>query len=240
MTNTAHPSVNSASPPAATSRKTRVLLVDDHVILRQGLALMINDQADMLVCGEADGVRSALDAARATNPDVAVVDLSIRDGDGLELLKALRDQFPHVQTLVLSMFDEAVYAERALHAGALGYIMKAEAVDNVLTGIRRIVGGGKFISPSLCERLGRGSQAGVGDAGGASAAAPTAISKLSDRELQVLRRIGCGLSTREIAEELFISIKTVETHREHLKQKLSLADSGELLRYAISYNRAGS
>src|SRR3954468_4103075 len=146
--------MNSTLNPAA-SHKTRVLLVDDHVVLRQGLALMINEEPDMMVCGEADGVRSALETARATNPDGAVVDLSIKDGDGLELLKALRDQHPNVLTLVLSMFDEAVYAERALHAGALGYIMKAEAVDNVLTAIRRIMGGGRFISPGLSERLSR-------------------------------------------------------------------------------------
>jgi DNA-binding NarL/FixJ family response regulator len=232
--------VKATNPTADTSRKTRVLLVDDHVVLRQGLALMINEEPDMMVCGEADGVRSALDAARASNPDVAVVDLSIKDGDGLELLKALRDQFPHVLTLVLSMFDEAVYAERALHAGALGYIMKAEAVDNVMTAIRRIVGGGRFISPSLSERLSRAAQAGGAGEGEAAAGTATAIAKLSDRELQVLRRVGCGLSTREIAEELCISVKTVETHREHLKQKLELADSGELLRYAIAYNRAGT
>jgi len=232
--------VKATNPTAGTSRKTRVLLVDDHVVLRQGLALMINEEPDMMVCGEADGVRSALEAARTSNPDVAVVDLSIRDGDGLELLKALRDQFPHVLTLVLSMFDEAVYAERALHAGALGYIMKAEAVDNVMTAIRRIVGGGRFISPSLSERLSRTAQAGGAGEGAAPAGAATAIAKLSDRELQVLRRVGCGLSTREIADELFISVKTVETHREHLKQKLELADSGELLRYAIAYNRAGN
>jgi DNA-binding NarL/FixJ family response regulator len=139
---------------------------------------------------------------------------------------------------VLSMFDEAVYAERALHAGALGYIMKSESVDNVLTAVRRIVGGGRFISPSLSERLSR--SAGAQAESSPDAGAATAISRLSDRELQVLRRIGCGLSTREIAAELFISIKTVETHREHLKQKLALADSGELLRYAIAYNRAGN
>ena len=151
--------MNATAPAPTVSHKTRVLLVDDHAVLRQGLALMINDEPDMIVCGEADGVRSALEMARAMTPDVAVVDLSIKDGDGLELLKALRDQFPHIQTLVLSMFDEVVYAERALHAGALGYIMKSEAVDNVLTAVRRVVGGGRFISPSLSDRWSRGTGA---------------------------------------------------------------------------------
>src|SRR4029079_17933156 len=131
----------------------------------------------------------------------------------------------------------AVYAERALHAGAQGYIMKAEGVDNVLTAIRRIVGGGRFISPGLSQRLSREAAA---DEAAVDRPGAAGVARLSDRELQVLRRIGCGLSTREIAEELFISVKTVETHREHLKQKLGLADSGELLRYAIAYNRAGN
>ena len=219
-----------------TAVKTKVLLVDDHVVLRQGLAMMINEEPDMLVCGQADGVHSALEAARATRPDVAVVDLSIRDGDGLELIRLLRDPLPEVQTLVLSMFDETVYAERALHAGAHGYIMKAEAVSNVLSGIRALMKGERFLSPRLSERVSqvKSSDAGPGGAGLAG------ISKLSDRELQVLRRVGSGMSTREIAAELFISVKTVETHREHLKQKLELADSGELLRYAIAYNRLGN
>ena len=232
MTNTIPKSTGAA-------RKTRVLLVDDHVVLRQGLAMMINDEPDLMVCGEADGIRSAMEIVRSANPDIAVVDLSIKDGDGLELLKLLRDQFPHVLTVVLSMFDEAVYAERALHAGALGYVMKAEAIDNVLTAIRRIMSGGRFISANLSERMSQASK-GEREEGGETSAIRAGIAKLSDRELQVLRRVGCGMSTREIAAELFISIKTVETHREHLKQKLELADSGELLRYAIAYNRLGN
>jgi len=230
---------NTIPKNAGVARKTRVLLVDDHVVLRQGLALMINDEPDLMVCGEADGVRSAMDMVRSANPDIAVVDLSIKDGDGLELLKLLRDQAPHVLTVVLSMFDEAVYAERALHAGALGYVMKAEAIDNVLTAIRRIMAGGRFISANLSERMSQAPKVEREDAS-ESSAIRAGIAKLSDRELQVLRRVGCGMSTREIAAELFISIKTVETHREHLKQKLELADSGELLRYAIAYNRLGN
>jgi DNA-binding NarL/FixJ family response regulator len=222
--------------PAAV--KTKVLLVDDHVVLRQGLALMINEEPDMVVCGEADGVRSALEIARASRPDVAVVDLSIRDGDGLELIKLLCDRTPHVPTLVLSMFDESVYAERALHAGAHGYVMKAEAVSNVLTGIRSVVRGERFLNPRLLQNAPRVREG--GGAAGVEGPGMSGISKLSDRELQVLRRVGCGMSTREIAAELFISIKTVETHREHLKHKLELADSGELLRYAIAYNRLGN
>jgi DNA-binding NarL/FixJ family response regulator len=230
---------NTIPKSTSVARKTRVLLVDDHVVLRQGLAMMINDEPDMMVCGEADGVRSAMEMVRTANPDIAVVDLSIRDGDGLELLKLLRDQAPHVLTVVLSMFDEVVYAERALHAGALGYVMKAAAIDNVLTAIRRIMGGGRFISPNLSDRISQASKV-EREEGGETSTIRAGIAKLSDRELQVLRRVGCGMSTREIAAELYISIKTVETHREHLKQKLELADSGELLRYAIAYNRLGN
>ena len=188
--------VKATNPTADTSRKTRVLLVDDHVVLRQGLALMINEEPDMMVCGEADGVRSALEAARTSNPDVAVVDLSIRDGDGLELLKALRDQFPHVLTLVLSMFDEAVYAERALHAGALGYIMKAEAVDNVMRAIRRIVGGGRFISPSLSERLSRTAQAGGAGEGAAPAGAARSVKVAATIAAMAVRLVPATQSRR--------------------------------------------
>jgi len=208
--------------------KTRVLLVDDHPVLRQGMAAMINEEPDLIVCGEADGVQAALDAAHATRPHVAVVDLSIRGGDGIELIRSLRDQCPAVRCLVLSMFDEAVYAERALRAGARGYVMKAEVASNVIEGIRSVLRGELYVSPEVRERV-EGARPGAAPAAG--------VSRLSDRELQVLRCVGRGMSTREVAQELFISVKTVEAHREHLKQKLELADSNELLRYAIEYNR---
>lgn len=210
--------------------RIRVLLVDDHPVLRQGMAAMINEEPDMVVCGEADGVQAALDVARATRPDVAVVDLSIRGGDGLELIRSLRDQVPGVRCMVLSMFDEAVYAERALRAGARGYVMKAEAASSVIEGVRSVLRGELFVSPEVRSQV-------DGERGAGAAAPACGLGRLSDRELQVLRCVGRGLSTREVAQELFISVKTVEAHREHLKEKLELPDSNALLRYAIEYNR---
>lgn len=212
------------------SGKVRVLLVDDHIVLRQGMAAMINEEPDLEVCGEADGVREAIRVADQTRPDVALVDLSIRDGDGLELIKELKRRFPETRALVLSMYDEAVYAERALRAGARGYVMKAEAATSVMAGIRSILRGEVYLSRAMAARLAEGRAA----EGGASDAA---AGGLSDRELQVLRCVGRGMSTREIGEELFISGKTVEAHREHIKEKLNLVSSGELLRYAIEHNR---
>ncbi|HEY7120620.1 MAG TPA: response regulator transcription factor [Tepidisphaeraceae bacterium] len=211
--------------------RVRVLLVDDHPILRQGMAAMINEEPDLVVCGEADGVRSAIAIAGMTHPQVALVDLSIADGDGLELIRDLRNRFPEIRTLVLSMYDEIVYAERALRAGARGYVMKAEAAKTVMAGIRSVLRGEIYLSEQMSARLAGSErrQAEVPPAAG--------IQRLSDREFQVLRCIGQGMSTREIAEDLFISVKTVEAHREHIKQKLGLMSSGELLRYAIEHNR---
>ena len=219
------------------SQRVRVLLVDDHAVLRQGMAAMINEEPDLMVCGEADGVRDAIQTAEAANPDVVLVDLSIRDGDGLELLRELKHRFPRVLSLVLSMYDESVYAERALRAGARGYIMKAEAAKSLMTGIRRILNGEVYLSPQMAQRLSQNDAGRKSENVDHVPPAPTLLRRLSDRELQVLRCIGRGWSTREVAEELFISIKTVEAHREHIKEKLDLASSGELLRFAIEHTR---
>jgi DNA-binding NarL/FixJ family response regulator len=219
-----------ASPP-----RTRVLLVDDHPLLRQGMAAIINEEPDLVVCGEADGVRSAIAVANESRPDVALIDLSIRDGDGLELLRELRNRFPDLRMLVLSMYDETVYAERALRAGARGYIMKAEAAKTVMTAIRRVLRGETYMSPQMSSRLTERDRLSVPAVGAATERCGS--ERLSDREMQVLRCVGRGLSTREIAEELFISVKTVEAHREHIKGKLSLRSSGELLRFAIEHSR---
>jgi DNA-binding NarL/FixJ family response regulator len=213
--------------------RTRVLLVDDHPVMRQGMAAIINEEPDLVVCGQADGVRTAIAAAAECRPDVALVDLSVEDGDGLELIRDLRSRFPDVRTLVLSMYDEQIYAERALRAGARGYVMKAEAATTVMAGIRTVLRGEVYLSQRMTARLGSGG----GGRRQTAEVTPAGVERLSDRELQVLRCVGRGMSTREIAEELFISVKTVETHREHLKQKLGLVTSGELLRYAIEHNR---
>jgi DNA-binding NarL/FixJ family response regulator len=221
--------------PHVSVEPTRVLLVDDHALLRQGMAAIIGEEPDFVVCGEADGVRSAIAAATEGKPDVALIDISIKDGDGLELLRELRNRFPEVRPIVLSMYDESVYAERALRAGARAYIMKAEAAKTVMTAIRLVLRGETYLSPRMAALLAdreRGAAGGTPRRVGAD--------RLSDRELQVLRCVGRGLSTREIAEELFISVKTVEAHREHIKSKLGLVSSGELLRYAIEHGRVES
>lgn len=212
--------------------KIRVLLVDDHVILRQGLAAMINEQPDLEVCGEADGVRSALEAIERQQPDVAVVDLSLKDGDGLELIKDIRRRWSEVAVVVLSMHDERIYAERSLRAGALGYVMKAVASRHVMAAIRAALGGETYLSDEMLKTLPKSA-----DSASAPAKGQSGLRQLSDRELQVLRSIGNGMSSREIAEALFISVKTVEAHREHIKSKLELANSSGLLRYAIEHNR---
>jgi DNA-binding NarL/FixJ family response regulator len=228
-----------SDPTHPDDRRTRVLLVDDHPVMRQGMAAMINEEPDLVVCGEADGVRTALVAAAQTNPDVALVDLSVADGDGLELIRDLKNRFPDLRSLVLSMFDETVYAERALRAGARGYVMKAEAATTVMAAIRTVLKGDTYLSPRMAAKVtpARGRERSERAPPRGSSSKPPGLERLSDRELQVLRCVGRGMSTREVAEELFISVKTVETHREHLKQKLNLVSSGELLRYAIEHNR---
>ncbi|HEX4794942.1 MAG TPA: response regulator transcription factor [Humisphaera sp.] len=213
-----------ASDPSSSNR-VRVLLVDDHPVLRRGMKAMIDEEPDMRVCGEADGMQSAIDQIRFTEPHVVIVDLSIKDGDGLELIGQIRQRWPAIKSLVLSMFDEVIYAHRALRAGAMGYIMKGRAATSVIEGIRSIVGGQIFVSDEVRASLQPGRDA--------IAAPPT----LSDRELQVVRCIGKGLDSRQIGQALFISPKTVEAHRENIKHKLGLPSSGDLLRYAIEYNR---
>jgi len=211
--------------------RTRVLLVDDHVVVRRGLASLIAEEPDMEVSGEADGVATALESIKRQRPRLAVIDISLKDGDGLELVRQISEQYPDVLPLVLSMYDEAVYAERALRAGARGYVRKAAAAETLMEAIRTVLAGDIHVSPSVAAGLLQKISAGKRH----EPAMP--VEKLSDRELQVLRCIGRGLSNREIADELFISVKTVESHREHMKQKLALPSSGDLLRYAIEFTK---
>lgn len=209
--------------------KCKVFLVDDHPIVRQGLALFIDREPDLMVCGEADGATSALQAIREAAPDFVVLDISLDGPDGLELLKTLRVRHPNLPVLVLSMHDEAVYAERALRAGANGYIMKQEATDRVLTAIRHILGGDVYLSDRLTKRM---LQQFVN--GAVSPRDP--LAKLSDRELEVYRLIGAGHSTRQIADELHVSTKTVESYQAHIKEKLALRNARELVQHAVEWS----
>jgi DNA-binding NarL/FixJ family response regulator len=220
---------NPPKQPAA-ARK-RVLLVDDHPIVRQGIRLLIAQEADLEVCGEADSVPAALAAIQETRPDIAVVDLSLKGASGLELIKDIRIRFPQLQVLVLSMRDEAFYAERSLRAGARGYIRKEEGSERIIEGLRKVLAGEIYLSQAMAStmisRLAAAAPAGDGPSTGA----------LSDRELAVFELIGAGLPTRDIAEKLHVSIKTVESYREHIKEKLHLANATQLLKQAIEWVR---
>jgi DNA-binding NarL/FixJ family response regulator len=209
--------------------RRKVLIVDDHPIVRQGLRLMIDEEPDLRVCGEAQSEREARVAIRELDPDVVIVDISLAQGDGLELVRDVHAHHPELPMLVLSMHDELIYAERLLAAGASGYIMKHAASDQLLVALRRVLAGGRYVSESLAESLGRTR------AGEAPAERADPIERLSNRELQVLSLIGRGQSSREAAERLGLSIKTVETHRQSLKRKLNLATNAQLLQYAINW-----
>jgi DNA-binding NarL/FixJ family response regulator len=208
-------------------RKSRIFVVDDHPIVRQGLALMINAENDLMVCGEAEEAQTALQAIVECKPDILIIDISLNGPDGLELVKHVRTLFPDLPILILSMHDETTYAERALRAKANGYIMKQEATDKVLVAVRRILNGEIYLSERMANKILQQYMAGP------AAVGQSRITELSDRELEVFRLIGDGHSTRRIAEELHLSIKTVETYQAHIKEKLLLRSGRELVQQAI-------
>ena len=222
-----------AAPLIETDKK-RILLVDDHPIMRQSLTTVLNQQGNLQVCGEANTAKEALDAAERLRPDLALVDLSLGGGDGLELLKDLRVRQPRMLTMVLSMHDEAMYAERTLRAGARGYVMKQEKMDRLLLAINRVLAGTIYVSDRVAAHAVQ-RMAGNGGASEAPKTEDAYVERLTDRELQVFRLIGQGLGTRLIAEMLHLSRKTIESHREHIKTKLGLKDGSELIQKAIQW-----
>jgi len=211
------------------TKRATVFIVDDHSIVRRGLRQLISQEADLVVCGEAENAQTALEAMKKLVPDVALVDLSLDGESGLELVKDIKARYPVVAVLVLSMHDEAFYAERALRAGAKGYIMKLRAADQILAAIRRVLSGEIYLSDPMAAKILRKVAGGKADAVGSP------IERLSDRELEVFQLIGIGLGTRHIADRLSRSVKTVETYREHIKQKLDLKDATELTQAAIQW-----
>ena len=214
--------------PDRRSRHT-VLIVDDHPIVRQGLAQLIDQETDLQVCGQAEDAHEAMQAIRTLHPDMVIVDISLKNTSGMELIKDLKVQHPELPVLTLSMHDEAVYGERALRAGAKGYIMKQEATEKVVTAIRRVLAGEVYVSDGMAAQM-------VSKiVGGGTKKAGSPVDRLSDRELEVFRLIGEGFSTREMAEKLHLSIKTIETYRAHIKDKLGFQDANELLRSAIQW-----
>jgi DNA-binding NarL/FixJ family response regulator len=212
------------------TRKKTVFIVDDHPLLRQGLGLLVNREPDLVVCGEAEEAQTAMREIAAKIPDILIADISLNGPDGLELLKNLRMLYPNLPVLILSMHDESIYAERALRARANGYIMKQEATEKVLVAVRRILGGDIYLSDRMANKLLHQYVS------GASVDMHSRLSALSDRELEVFRLIGEGRGTRQIAEKLHLSIKTVETYQAHIKDKLSLHSGRELVQHAIQSN----
>jgi DNA-binding NarL/FixJ family response regulator len=211
------------------TKKCRVLLVDDHPIIRQGLGMLIDREPDMSVCGEADTSHSALHAVATLRPDIVVLDISLSGPDGLDVLKEIRLKTASLPVLILSMHDETIYAERAMRAGANGYIMKQEATEKVLVAIRRILQGEVYLSDRLTNTMlqqyvRRGS-----------AAKGSPLLNLTDRELEVFRLIGVGHGTRQIADELHLSVKTIESYQAHIKEKLALRNARELVQHAIEW-----
>lgn len=211
------------------ARIARILIVDDHPLMREGLSARIGSQTNMTVCGEAASVREALAKVKALEPDLVIVDLALAESHGLDLIKDLHIRYPAIRMLVVSAYDESLYAERCLHAGAHGYINKRDCQENLIDVLRTILDDQRYLSPELTQRL-------IGHAICGNVVVPEdPIQRLTDRELQVFQLIGQGLSTGSIAHQLHLSVHTIETHREKIRRKLSLKSGTELTRAAVQY-----
>lgn len=213
------------------ARKSRVFIVDDHPLVRDGLSTLINQENDLEICGTAEDAPSALAAMAASRPHIALVDISLKDNSGLELIKDLKVQQPSVAVIVVSMHDEMLYAERALRAGARGYVMKRETTRNVLAAIRRVLEGGVYLSDNVIARM---ATLVAGQRQRESAGAER-VDQLSDRELQIFRLLGQGQSTSDIASALHLNCKTVQAYCARAKEKLGLTTAIELRRAAMRW-----
>jgi DNA-binding NarL/FixJ family response regulator len=212
------------------NKPARVLIVDDHPAVREALALRISRQPDLEVCGEAADTIDALRLVTEVLPDAAVVDISLKTGNGIDLIKRIKGRNDHVRILVWSMHSESLYAERALRAGALGYVNKGQATDRIVEAIRRVLEGKVYLSEAMAEQL---LQRAVG--GAREEITRSAVDVLADRELEVFQLIGAGTKTAEIAERLHLSVKTVETYRDRIRQKLGLSDGTKLAHFATQW-----
>ena len=224
-----NPSPAPRGSEAPSQVKKKVLLVDDHPFMRAGLAQLLERQTDLEVCGEAGNPTEAFDAIRRTRPDLVLSDLTMPGRSGLEFLKDLLALDPALPVLVVSMHDEAVFAERALRAGARGYIMKEAGGENLLTAVRQVLRGEVYVSPKMSARILEALS------GGRPRGSSSPIEKLTDREFEIFQLIGQGKSTRDIAEQLHLSPKTVDVHRANIKEKLDLKDSTALIRHAVRW-----
>jgi DNA-binding NarL/FixJ family response regulator len=231
----ASPSNAPAVAPGSTSSEPvrhRIFLVDDHPVTREGVRVLIDQEPDLVVCGQADSAPAALQLIQRLKPDLAVVDITLKTTSGIELMKNVKALLPDLPVLIMSMHDESLYAERALRAGAKGYVMKHEASDRILTAIRSVIAGDLYLSEKMKEkmlhRLVRSRKNEV----------VFTIDTLSDREMEVFQLIGNGFGTRQIAEKLNLSVKTIDSYREHLKLKLRLEKGSDLVRHAIQWVRS--
>jgi DNA-binding NarL/FixJ family response regulator len=217
-----------ASHPEKAERaeKKRVFLVDDHDVVRFGISQLVNKQSDLAICGEAASVNEALDRVRALEPDLAVIDITLKGSNGLELVKTMRSECPKVALLVLSMHDESIWAEVALRAGAMGYLMKENSLDFLLPAIRKVLTGNIYLSEALSSKL-------LSKLSSIGTASP--IDLLSDRELQVLQMLSQWKNSRQIAAELNLSVKTVDYYKENIKDKLKLNSGAELIQFALNF-----
>jgi DNA-binding NarL/FixJ family response regulator len=213
--------------------KKKILLVEDHPIFRLGLAELINQEVDLTASGQSKDVESAIKEIESVRPDLIIADISLKNSDGIDLVRHVKKHHPHIPVLVLSMHDEYLYAQRALHAGARGYIMKQEAMESVVTAIHHVLAGKIYLNETVKEHI-------LSNITGASDLRKKApIDRLTDREIQVFKLIGKGFSSREIAVRLFVSIKTIGTYRERIKAKLNLKHANELVRCAVHFEKTG-
>jgi DNA-binding NarL/FixJ family response regulator len=213
-------------------QKSKILLVDDHPLVREWLANLINEQPDLRICGEASNAPQAFQKIGVERPDIVIVDISLEGGSGIDLIKNIKATHPDVAMIVLSMHDESLYAERALRAGARGYIMKREATKKILHAIRSVLDGKLYISDKISDAMAEKFV----DGRPATAASP--VEQLSDRELEVFQLLGRGLSTRQIADHLHVGFKTVQTYSARLKEKLKLDNATQLLHEAIRWHES--
>jgi len=212
--------------------KARIFIVDDHPLVREWLMNLIDQTPDLMVCGGSQDAASTLPGIAANQPDLAIVDISLGGGSGIDLIRSIRLLYPHLAVIVLSMHDERVYAERAIRAGARGYIMKRESTTKIVDAIRQVLQGNMYLSKDLTELFAEKFVSSPSPGGGLS------ISQLSDRELEVFQLIGQGYDTREIASTLNVNIKTVQTYCTRIKDKLTFSTGSELLREAIRWNES--
>ncbi len=219
----------SASKSKALSAKMKVLIVDDHSIVREGMKRLIESESDLVVCAEAEEGSQALDLADKTRPDIAILDIGLPGMSGLDVIKNLKTRFPHLPMLAVSTYDETIYAERAIRAGAKGYLMKKESAMKIIEAIRKILSGKLYLSAAVSETI-------LEQLAGSNPSEGDLVGRLSDRELQVFQMIGKGHKSSDIAEALNLGVKTVESYKEQIKIKLNIQSASELTRYAVEWS----